>query len=113
MLDFSRRSRAPDLFRRALDKSLAIIELDPSGHVVAANERFCELFAYSRDEILGKHHSMFVDPAEAQTGEFQDFCKRLGHGESVTREFDVPWQRREGTLDRLGLQSSARFSWPG
>ena len=86
MLGFSKRSKTPDSFRRALDKSLAIVEFDPSGHILVANDRFCTLFSFSRDEILGKHHSMFVDPAEAQTPEFRDSCERLGRGEFVTKE---------------------------
>jgi methyl-accepting chemotaxis protein len=86
MLGFSQRSQTLCSFRRALDMSLAIVEFDPRGHIVAANDKFCGLFGYSREELCGKHHSMFVDAVEAQTREFQDYCDRLRRGEAVTRD---------------------------
>lgn len=87
MLGFRKRpDKTSDAFRRALDKSMAIVEFDPSGRLLAANDKFCTLFGYSREEILGKDHSMFVDPEEAQSREFRDFCERLARGECFTTE---------------------------
>lgn len=50
----------------ALDKSLAIIEFDPKGNILWANDRFCKAMGYAQSEIAGKHHSMFVEPAYAK-----------------------------------------------
>ena len=86
MLGFSKRSRTSDSLRRALDKSLAIVEFDPSGHILTANDRFCALFGYSLDEIHGKHHSTVINPAKAQAGEFPAVCERLAREDSVTTE---------------------------
>src|SRR6187551_16945 len=46
--------------RDALFHSLAAIEFDVHGTILAANARFCDLMGYAASEIEGKHHSMFV-----------------------------------------------------
>ena len=46
----------------ALGRSLAIIEFEPNGTIIAANENFCRAFGYEPAEIKGQHHSLFVDP---------------------------------------------------
>ena len=46
----------------AIGSASALVELDPSGKIVAANERFCKDLGYDLAEIKGKHHDMFVEP---------------------------------------------------
>jgi len=65
----------------AISKSQAIIEFDLKGNVLAANENFCGALGYSLPEIVGKHHSMFCDPAYTATAEYREFWARLGRGE--------------------------------
>ncbi|ANM06180.1 methyl-accepting chemotaxis protein [Rhizobium phaseoli] len=65
----------------AISKSQAIIEFDLKGKILAANENFCNALGYSLSEILGKHHSMFCEPAYAATAEYREFWARLGRGE--------------------------------
>jgi methyl-accepting chemotaxis protein len=44
----------------AIDRSNAIIEFTPDGHVITANSNFLEAMGYhSLDQIIGKHHEMF------------------------------------------------------
>ncbi|MBQ4828695.1 PAS domain-containing protein [Alteromonas sp. MMG017] len=43
----------------ALNKSMAVIEFEPDGTIVTANENFTATVKYSLDEIKGKHHRMF------------------------------------------------------
>jgi methyl-accepting chemotaxis protein len=71
----------------ALDKSLAIIEFDPRGNILWANECFCKVIGYSLSEIVGKHHSMFVDPEYAKTADYKDFWLKLGRGEFDQQEY--------------------------
>jgi PAS domain S-box len=47
----------------ALDKSQAIIEFKMDGTIVRANENFLKTMGYRLEEIEGKHHSLFVEPA--------------------------------------------------
>ena len=65
----------------ALDKSQAIIEFSPEGEILAANENFLRVTGYSLEEIKGKHHRFLVDPAYAQSPQYQLFWEKLGRGE--------------------------------
>jgi methyl-accepting chemotaxis protein len=71
----------------ALRRSLAIIEFDPKGKVLSANENFCTAFGYQASEIVGQHHSMFVEPDYARGSEYSDFWAKLGRGEFDAREY--------------------------
>ncbi len=83
----TKKTRQCERFRAALDRSLAIIEFDPTGRILDANENFCKALGYTRAEIVGKHHSMFIDPAEAQSQAYRDFWAKLGRGEYDAREY--------------------------
>lgn len=72
---------------RALDKSLAMIEFDPNGKILWANDCFCKTVGYGRSEIIGNHHSMFVEYEYAKTAEYKDFWLKLGRGEFDQREY--------------------------
>ena len=72
---------------QAIDRSQAMIEFDMSGKVIHANENFLTLTGYNLDDIKGRHHRMFVDPAEATSAEYQAFWERLGHGEFESGEY--------------------------
>ena len=71
----------------ALSQALAIIEFDPKGAVLTANENFCSALGYDLSEIRGKHHSLFVDPAYARSPDYAAFWAKLGRGEFDAREF--------------------------
>ncbi len=64
----------------ALHKSQAIIQFDLEGNILDANENFCAAFGYQRGEVVGRHHRIFVDPAEAQSAEYRGFWARLAEG---------------------------------
>ena len=76
---------------KALDRSLAIVELEPDGKIIAANENFCRLFGYAPAEIEGKPHSLFVDPVDAKSADYAEFWAKLKRG-----EFDAGEYRRVG-----------------
>lgn len=72
---------------QALDRAQAIIEFTPSGEILKANENFLKALGYRLDEIIGKHHQMFCDPAYGGSSEYQQFWKRLAAGEFIAEEF--------------------------
>ena len=74
-------------FVKALNRSLAIIEFDPKGKILSANANFCRLLGYAPEEIIGKHHSIFVDPDYARSPEYGEFWAKLGRGEYDAREY--------------------------
>lgn len=71
----------------AIDRAQAVIEFDLSGKVLAANGNFLSLMGYSTEEIVGRHHRMFVEPQAASSAEYLAFWERLGRGEYVAGEF--------------------------
>ncbi|GIL40885.1 methyl-accepting chemotaxis protein [Roseiterribacter gracilis] len=71
----------------AIDRSQAVIEFELDGTIIRANKNFCDAMGYALNEIQGKHHRMFVDPAEAQSPAYQDFWARLRQGALQGGEF--------------------------
>jgi methyl-accepting chemotaxis protein len=65
----------------AMDRSQAVIEFSLDGKILNANANFLNTLGYTLDEIKGKHHSMFVDPAERSSPEYRAFWDKLGRGE--------------------------------
>ena len=64
----------------AISKVQAIIEFDLEGYILAANDLFLNAMGYLFDEIVGKHHSMFVQPQERNSAAYQKFWRSLGSG---------------------------------
>ncbi|MDX2205516.1 MAG: methyl-accepting chemotaxis protein [Hyphomicrobiaceae bacterium] len=71
----------------AIGKALAIIEFDATGNIRWANENFCRALGYDLNEIKGRHHSMFCEPAYAQSPEYKAFWAKLGRGEYDAQEY--------------------------
>lgn len=65
----------------AIGKSMAVIEFSLDGKILNANSNFLDAIGYSLNEIVGQHHSMFVDPAQRQSTEYRRFWEKLGRGE--------------------------------
>ncbi|SEP32250.1 methyl-accepting chemotaxis sensory transducer with Pas/Pac sensor [Methylobacterium sp. ap11] len=71
----------------ALDASQALIEFDLDGTVITANARFLAALGYRLEEIRGRHHSMFVDPAERDGEAYRAFWEALRRGEFQQAEY--------------------------
>ena len=71
----------------SLERSSALIEFNLDGIVLRANANFLELMGYSEAEVVGKHHSLFVDPDEAQSSDYKQFWSTLRQGVFVGGEF--------------------------
>lgn len=72
---------------RALDRSQATIEFRMDGTIIKANQNFLDAMGYSLDEIRGKHHSMFVDPAYKNSSEYRQFWDNLNRGQFQQAQF--------------------------
>lgn len=64
-----------------------MIEFDPTGVILGANENFLNAMGYRADEVVGKHHRMFVDPSYANSTEYTAFWAKLGRGEFDAAEY--------------------------
>jgi methyl-accepting chemotaxis protein len=84
-----RKKRTLDMIGKieAVEHSQATIEFTMEGIILSANQHFLQVMGYSLDEIHGKHHSMFVDPAERESEDYKHFWKELNHGASFTSEY--------------------------
>jgi methyl-accepting chemotaxis protein len=71
----------------AMQRSQAIIEFDLQGKILTANENFCKALGYDLPEIVGQHHRMFVDPADAASMDYREFWARLARGEFDSRQY--------------------------
>jgi methyl-accepting chemotaxis protein len=71
----------------ALGETMASIEFTVDGIIQGANANFCATVGYTEDEIVGKHHRIFADPAYAAGPEYAEFWARLKRGEHFSGEF--------------------------
>ena len=86
----------------AIGKSQAVIEFKLDGTIVTANPNFLGAMGYTLDEIKGKHHSMFVDPATRESAAYREFWASLNRG-----EFQAAQYRRLGKGGReIWIQAS-------
>ena len=86
----------------AISKSQAVIEFRMDGTILHANDNFLRALGYSLDEVKGKHHSMFVEPAQVASIEYRQFWDRLGRG-----EFDAGQYKRIGKAGKeIWIQAS-------
>ena len=65
----------------AIGKSQAVIEFELDGTIKHANDNFLAALGYSLEEIKGKHHRLFVDPAYASSPEYTRFWRELAAGQ--------------------------------
>ncbi len=70
----------------AISRAQAVIEYAPDGTILGANDKCLTLIGYALDQIKGRHHRMFVDPAYAQSSQYQELWRRLNRGECVVGE---------------------------
>ncbi|MBM6551124.1 PAS domain-containing methyl-accepting chemotaxis protein [Marinomonas ostreistagni] len=69
----------------ALDRSQAVIEFEPDGTILKANENFLAVMGYSAKEIVGQHHKMFCEDDFYQ--KHPDFWSRLANGQLYSGRF--------------------------
>lgn len=87
MLNIFGMHSSADAILAALDRSLAIIEFEPSGKILRANENFLSALGYGASEIVGQHHRIFVEPVYANSADYTAFWQKLGRGEFDAAEY--------------------------
>lgn len=89
-LDHARRVDAEGQLA-AIGQVQAIIEFSVDGTVLGANARFLKALGYREEDIVGRHHSMFITEEEARSPTYRAFWEKLGQG-----EYDAGQYRRIG-----------------
>lgn len=72
---------------KAISRSQGMIEFDLQGKVLDVNDNFLHMLGYTRDEVVGKHHRMFIDEDEANSPAYPAFWQKLGRGEFDEGEY--------------------------
>jgi PAS domain S-box-containing protein len=81
----------------AINKSNAVIEFDLDGNIIFANNLFIETMGYSsQDEIVGKHHRIFMEEENLKSDEYLLFWKKLREGLLFSGE--VTRIKKDGSL---------------
>ena len=71
----------------AIDRSQLTVEFSPDGTILAANQNFLAAMGYQEDEIIGKKHSLFVEPRESESTAYREFWESLRAGQYHIAEY--------------------------
>ncbi|WP_298915010.1 methyl-accepting chemotaxis protein [uncultured Algimonas sp.] len=86
----------------AIEHSQAMIEFQANGTIISANQNFLAATGYSLDEIVGKHHRIFMPPKHVNTPEYAKFWNDLAEGHTIQDTFE----RRNKAGDELWLDAT-------
>lgn len=86
----------------AINKAQAVIEFNLDGTIRTANENFLSATGYSLNEIVGKHHRIFMVPQDASQDSYRIFWDELRSGRSHVGTF----KRLKSNGEALWLQAS-------
>jgi methyl-accepting chemotaxis protein len=76
-----------EAFLSVVDRTQATIQFKPDGTILTANDNFLQAFGYTLAEVVGKHHSIFINPDYASSAEYRSFWKDLAEGKFFTDRF--------------------------
>ena len=71
----------------AIDASYGYIEFDLGGNVLSANKNFLQLMGYQLTEVVGRHHSQFVEPSLSASPAYRQFWADLNAGRAQSDVF--------------------------
>ena len=74
-------------FIESLYGSLAVIEFTPEGNILNASDIFLSCVGYQKQEVIGKHHSLFCLKEIASSKEYFHFWQNLASGEAQSGVF--------------------------
>jgi PAS domain S-box-containing protein len=72
----------------AIAVSNASIEFDLDGTILNANDNFLQITGYNLGDLLGKHHSIFVEKTYAGSPDYKKFWDKLKQGIYQKDEFE-------------------------
>jgi methyl-accepting chemotaxis protein len=122
----AKTQRAQDRSRLdALDRSQASITFDLEGRILDASTNFLQAVGYAREEVVGQHHRLFMDPVDAATPAYAAFRSRLSplvtsrgpsrEASAAIRAPSPPWPPAHGsrrTACRRSTRPWARWTAP-
>jgi len=70
-----------------IHKTRQVIEYNLDGTIIWANENFLKLLGYRLEDVIGRHHRIFVDPEYAESAEYRELWLRIGRGEFIEQRY--------------------------
>ncbi|PJI55930.1 hypothetical protein CTI14_00855 [Methylobacterium radiotolerans] len=64
----------------AIGRSQAVIEFDPNGNIITANDIFLKTMGYTLEDVRGRHHNILVDRDEVNERTYIEFWEALRRG---------------------------------
>jgi len=98
----------------AINRSNALIYFDLNGNILGVNAIFLKAMGYGEDEheeLIGKHHSIFVCEDYAKSSEYEKFWDILRSGKYYQGEFER--RKRDGSLINLQATYNPIFDESG
>jgi len=98
----------------AINRSNALIYFDLNGIILGANDIFLEVMGYgkgSHEEIIGKHHSIFICEDYSRSLEYEKFWDILRSGKYYQGEFER--RKKDGNLINLQATYNPIFDESG
>jgi two-component system, sensor histidine kinase and response regulator len=80
----------------AINRSQMMMEFALDGTITTANGNYLRAFGYQEEELVGKHHGVFVTKECAQSPEYEEFWRQLRAGRYQSGQFS--------RLDKQGNQ---------
>ena len=71
----------------AIGKAQGVIAFTLDGTILDANENFLSVVGYRRDEVVGRHHRLFVEPGYAASADYAAFWAALKAGTYQAAQF--------------------------
>lgn len=85
LFDLNRKQAAAEA--ASIRRWQAVIEFDLDGKILEANDLFLQTVGYTRHEIVGQHHSIFVPPEERSSEAYRGFWRDLKSGQAFQAQF--------------------------
>ena len=84
----------------ALNKTYAVIEFEPDGTIINANDNFLRVLRYQREQVIGKHHRIFC--FDDYIKENPNFWRDLSQGKANSGRF----KRRTSYDEEVWIEAS-------
>ncbi len=100
-----------ELVIAAFAKNMPMVELSTDGKVLKANQKFCDIFGYSKEEIVGQQHLQLCEESYVSSPAYEKFWLDLRSGQAFSGQFkrknkkgDIVWLEAtyNPVLDRYG-----------
>ncbi|MBM9839786.1 PAS domain S-box protein, partial [Rhodococcus hoagii] len=82
-------------YKSTVDRSFIVSKTDPEGVITYANDEFCKISGYSREELIGRRHSIVRDPDTKK-----EFYKELWH---TIKDLKQPWIGEMKNREKNGM----------